>query len=587
MPKYLLLLEDKLFIETGLTGRLVFGLMAYGLWLTLILILDRIGLPIQISFVLSMVFCLISMALMGLLVRTMRSSAFYVLNRRLGMWYGAMSMAGMVCALILPELINGGDTSLPAQAGAVLVGFFIFGLITAPLLRRTNALTPLDVIKARFPSAALTWLLIGASVLSSGLIAAAGFELTLDWLSTLYSFERINMAWCLGLMSVVCFAAGGQRAITWISLALFCTIVPPLTLPLLVSTQSLAHLPLPIIADEALWQKATQIMQQWMSHHDIWHWPALILLAVGLSTLMPLTMSALAMRSPATARGASWVAGVLSAGVIMLCAAGLANSSLGLENQVVNRSANDVPLVIYQASRAHLLSLCEQNPSSPALGYAMCNRDGAHPNLSPDDLRVSPAGLMLAVPGLTPSLLALSGIIFAALTGLALVLCAANIMACAVLLGQDFMRHTSAQPALTSKRLALTRLFMIITLVSVGVSVTQTSLDPTDLIAASFALSLSLYVPLYVLAFMWRVETSAALCATLSAVVIGAIMIVFQGTPSTWDGWASLSGVTSTSALCLGLIISFIMPARDPITAKAFVYAILHGHTDIYRHEEL
>lgn len=589
MSKYLLLLEDNFFIETSLLGRLIFGFASLILWMGLVLILDRIGLPIQINFVLSLIFSAFGLIVIGILVRTMRLSAFYVLNRQLNLAQSALSMAALGSALVIPAAIYSGGWNLPAQACALIIGFGLFGLITAPVLRAAQVLTPIDLIMARFPHPLIRGLLILTSTCACLLIAAAGFQLALDWLEALLPVARGTLAFTLAALVAIGFAAGGQRAVIWIGLASFVAtslmILTPLSLSFILDHNSSAPLPLPVLGDAHLWAKASALMQNWAGHNQFWHWPAVILLGVGLSSFMPLMMTALATRTPRIARQSGFVAGLLSAGCVMALALALAQSTLAIQTQSLERNAHELPAAFYIASGAHLISICDKNPASPALATAACNRDGPHGVLTPDDMSISPIGLILAQSGLTPSLLALAGLLYASIIALALALCASGLMSGATLLGQDGLARLSKQNSLTSRRLALTRLIMLIMLWALARWAQEHHLAPDHLIAAACTLSLSLYLPLYGLIYVWRARVAEALVATCSALLVVLVYIGLAPAPQSWDEWGVMTIYACSAGLLIGWAASWTHKNRDPIEGRAFIAAVMQGHGAIYTHE--
>jgi cation/acetate symporter len=586
MSKYLLLLEDHLFVETGIGGRLLFGSVAYALWICLMLILDRIGLPIQLAFVFSILFCLFGIALVGILVRTMRINAFYVLNRHVRAWHASLAMAAFACAICTPAQMQGGAWSLPAQATALLVGFIVFAMITAPLLRQTGAITPCDVIMARYPHGAMRAMIVLSFGAASLLIGAAGFELALDWLSVLINMERAHLAMIIAALILLCFAAGGQRAVMWIGFTLCVMISAPLFLPLAFHETHIASLPLPIIGESALWLKASQLMQGWS--HDAstdWHWPALILLACGISALMPLIIPILSTVDARKSRRAALGAGLVSFIMVSGFALSLAQASLIFASQTRDRPVHALPAAVYQASANHLISICGQYPASAGLAVAACNRETPRTILRDNDVIPSPPALMMALPAFTPALFALSSILYAALIALCVYLSANGLMCFASVLGQDAIAKQATDYALTSQRLAITRAIFAVALILTAVLLSSYHINASLFMAASCAITASSFLPLCLLACLWRIDIRDGLCAICTSFIIMTAYCYMHSIPSSWDEWGVVAGLASAGAFIIGFVLGFAHKNLNPVDRKAFVYAVLKGHAEVYNRD--
>jgi Na+(H+)/acetate symporter ActP len=302
---------------------------------------------------------------------------------------------------------------------------------------------------------------------------------------------------------------------------------------------------------------------------------------------MPLQMAALSTISTTHARQSGVMAAVWSVIAVLGLAIAVATTSLSLQRQTLDRRPSDVAAIVYQASANHLISMCGRYPASPALATAACNSDGQHALLSAQDVRPTPLGLILGQTLTLPALLALSALVYAGLSALALMLSASCLMNWAIVLSQDGLARLYEKDALASRRLALTRMMFMIGLMVIIIGAHWWALSAQQMMAAAFALNTSLYLPLFALALMWRPTAKEALISSFTALLIFAAVFADNGMPQNWDEWARATAWAGLGAFILAGLISLRQPNSARATGKAFVYAIRHGHSDVYsrRHE--
>ncbi|MBV8851621.1 MAG: symporter-like protein, partial [Methylobacteriaceae bacterium] len=139
--------------RASIDGRVAFASAFLVLGCALIILLDRIGVPERLVAVLGPMMALISLAVLGALLHSMRVSRFYAAGRRVPSIYAGFAATTLIaalaasCLVALPAGVSLTDFGIGIAAGAAIAGLGV-----RPFMRKTGAFSIADLIAARFPT---------------------------------------------------------------------------------------------------------------------------------------------------------------------------------------------------------------------------------------------------------------------------------------------------------------------------------------------------------------------------------------------------------------------------------------------------
>ncbi|NDA48260.1 MAG: hypothetical protein EBY21_13515, partial [Alphaproteobacteria bacterium] len=117
---------------------------------------------------------------------------------------------------------------------------------------------------------------------------------------------------------------------------------------------------------------------------------------------------------------------------------------------------------------------------------------------------------------------ALSGLVTTSLALMALMTAGAGALSCALALSQDAFHRLRDQQALSSRRLAITRLCLVLTLLGLTLALNQIRIDPGLLAGSAIGLACLLLAPVSVLMFWPRANSFDACMALIVSLCIAA-----------------------------------------------------------------
>src|SRR3954447_19268307 len=132
--------------RASIDGRVAFARAFLVLGRALIILLDRIGVPERLVALLGPMVALVSLAVLGALLHSMRISRFYAAGRRVPAIYAGFAAATWIAALgsaylvALPDGVSLMDFAVGLFAGAALAGLGV-----RPLVRKTGAFSIPDL----------------------------------------------------------------------------------------------------------------------------------------------------------------------------------------------------------------------------------------------------------------------------------------------------------------------------------------------------------------------------------------------------------------------------------------------------------
>ncbi len=548
--------------RAGIDGRFAFTLAVLLSGIGLLALMNRIGVPDGLVKALAVIFVLAVITTIAALLRTMRVSSFYAAGRSVPAPYAGLAMAGLGAALFLPFVppVPQG-TSLSELFAGFACGMTCASLVTGPLLRKTGAFSIPDLIAARFPHLAAR---LGAILLTAAvtiLIALAGYQEAISSLVSLSGFSRPLAAAIIACLLVMIILPGGLSGALWTATAAAVVAVVVFGLPLLITSIKGAPLAFPVFGQSDLWNAALGRIEAWTgaaqakSHMD----PVLItVIALGLGVLAPLLSLSITCESRRAAQRAGFAALCWGGIFILLATATLAQASLTLDHAAIGQSPDALPESLYQASGEGELSICGASVADRLAARRACaTRSGLSSGLRVQDITAKGTYLLSGLTELGGFGSAFSGLATVSIVVLALTLTAVGVHSGATVLGNDLFYRVRDHSALTSRRLAVTRVFAVIIIALGGTGLTLFSLNPQVLIVLAILLSASALAPLLILT-LWPRATSFDATVTLLVGLLTAEVLI--GVPQTagLDRFALSALVACLIGLCAGLITSLL-----------------------------
>jgi cation/acetate symporter len=571
--------------RASIDGRVAFGSAFLVLGCALIILLDRIGVPERLVAVLGPMVALVSLAVLGALLHSMRVSRFYAAGRRVPAIYAGFAATTLIaalaasCLVALPAGVSLTDLGIGLAAGAAIAGLGV-----RPFMRKTGAFSIADLIGARFPGTVLRLavaLLVAAIAFA---LAHAGVEIAVRALNLWTGVSQPLAAALAGIVLVFMVAPGGFAGAIWGSVAAGAIFVSAFALPLIVLALGGNQPPFPLLGDEALWQSATAHLAGWSLLGDdpgrISIWLA-VALTVGLAVLVTIVAPAFAAPDRRSARRAGVVSLLWLALFGALVVATIAASAMALVQEVVGQKPDRLSPALYAASKNGVFSICgTERPTPIALRQACAAQPGFKDNLRESDLAPRRDFLLLNLPLLAGLGSAFSGLAAAALSAIGLALASIGFHACATALGHDAFHRVRDAEALTSRRLAITRLLLIAAIIASTASASSTVLDPRVPIGMALVLSIATIAPLITLV-LWSRATALDALVTLVVGIVGTeAAIILGGNAMDAAHLARASLIGGAIAFAAG-IASSLVRGGDREFGTTFVRGIVHGRAEM------
>jgi cation/acetate symporter len=573
-----------------LNGRAAFAMAAFALAIGLVALVDVIGAPGSVVELLVPIVTFAGLATIGLMTQTMRMSRFYVGQRAIPPQYSALAVAALGVALLLPFLPpQVALSSAQVAPMAILVGFGAgFALVagaSGPLMRKTGAYSIADLIAGRFANSAVRQIAALMCALTAALVALAGLQGAADALVQMIGLSREAALAVASLVILAMIVPGGVGGLTWSATAAAVVLLAGLFAPLASAVGGDAPAPLPWLNDalfNAAASRVSQLHGQSLSHFPASQAVLATAAALGLASLAPLLLPAITNRGAAIARRAGWSSLLILTLIAVAAAAAMALSTLALDELLVGRKAQALPAAAYQASGHGLLTLCGQAASGPAAAFEACRTAGFQGVLTARDIWASGQYLLSAAPQLQGLSIVLTGLLAAGIAAVCLALAGAGAQAFGTAIAHDLLFAAHSSPALSSRRLAATRLCMIGLVILLAIGLAKQSVDPRALIAIALALSAACIAPLIALAVWPRANAAdamRAICAGLLVFLALVLVGIWEGDRAYGLAIASLAGFCA--ALSAGLALSFRRTAEETREGRAFLAGVLHGEADL------
>lgn len=585
--------DEDLRERASIDGRVTFAVAAFALSVGLVALLDRIGVPEAVVRVLGPIFALVGLSLIGLLLHAVRVSRFYAAGRAVPSPYAGLASVALATALLmpfLPPLVSGSWAGYGSLAAGFGLGLLLNWLLLGPLLRKTGAFSLPDLVAQRFPHTGVRLGVIAVVAGSAALIGLAGFETSIRALSFVLGADRGYAVALIGIVLLLMTAPGGMAGLVWAATGAAGIFIAALCLPLATILVGGDSLPIPLVGDGAGWGQAMNRIAAWQGFSG---WSdvsvaQVLAIAIGVASLCPLLSPAVTTNDGSAARTAGVSAMVWGLAMLALVLVTIATSAQVLAEYLIGERPDRLPTFAYAASGGGLLRICGAYVVSPEQALAACSAATGFSGLVLRSQDFAPEGFWLlhGLPELYGYGVATTGLVGSVIVAIALVLCGAGIQSFATAIGHDALYRVRESQALTSRRLAMTRVVIVIGIVGSGLVVWHIKLDPRQLIGLAVVLSAACLAPLLALALWPRASGSDSAIALLVGLVAATVLIGLRGDYSDFGILASSALVAAVLAFVTGVGVSFLHSGGLATEGSAFVHGLLHGEDDVFTHDK-
>ncbi len=581
------LTDEDLLERASIDGRVAFALAAFALGAGLVALLDRLGVPENFVAILGPVAAVTGLATVGLLVRSMRISRFYAAGRAVPAAYAGLALASLAMGLFLPFAppVPGG-TSLAGLLTGFGIGLALAALAVGPFLRKTGAFSIPDLIAARFPNLALRLGVVAVVAAVGFLIGLAGLETAVRSLLQTSGADRLSATLLIGFVLALVAVPGGVTGVVWTSTGAAGILLAGLALPLIVLMTRGVPLAFPVWGDSALWTQSLARMAEWHAidgeANQTMGYVLIAAIAIGVAVLAPLLAPAIACRDGSNAGRAGFAALAWTGGFAALVGVTMAMTTMAFDQRLTGQRPDRLPAFAYAASGKGLVAICGHAIATPAEALESCRRaPGFKDVLRAEDISASGAWLTIGLPASRGLSVAFSGLVGAALVAIAMMLAAAGFQSLGTAVGHDAFYRVRDATALTSRRLAVTRLVMLVGVAAACAIVQTRVLDPRALIGLALAFSTATLAPLLALSLWPRAGGADATVSLLVGLATAETVIVFGGASPSLERLAAGAVIACGAAFAAGLATSLFREGGPESQGGPFLHGVLHGEQDV------
>jgi cation/acetate symporter len=565
-----------------LDGRIAFAAAAFTFAYALVGLLDRVGAPERLVVVVSPYFTVVALALLGFLLHSMRVSFYYAAGRTAPGSYAGLASAAILAGLAAPFVAHlAAGSSLVGAAWGFLLGVVGAALLVGPVLRKTGAFSLTDLLAARFSRLEIR---LGATAIvaaSSALAALAGYQTAVDALVGFTGTGRAFASFFIGAAILLIAGPGGLTGVLWSACVAGAVLLVAFGLPELVLALRGWSLPLPVLGDSQAWSEAGRLLDSWRvltPAGGVFEEIATSLgVGIGVMTLAPALIPSLATRDAAGAARAGVVALFWSLVMAALVAAALAACALTVSRVGVGQAPERLPDALYSASSRGLVQICGKRAEGPAEARQAClSRDlPAGAPLRERDIVAGPEYLIGGLPELARLGAAFTGLIASALIAVGLILAAASLHACAAAVAHDAVYRLRGEVALTSRRLATTRLALVVVTAIGSATSAAGAIDARTLVGLALAISASGLLPLIGLALWPRAQAKDAMAAQLVGVAVMTVALV--ASPAAGVETLAAAGLAGGAVGLLVGAVSALLWSKETQENRFFIVRALFG----------
>ena len=509
----------------------VYGIYTGGFaaFVVLIAILEQLGVPNQILGYMFVGFTILVYAFIGIISRTMQVSEYYVAGRRVPAFYNGMAtgadwMSGASFVGMAGSLFLLGYDGLAFVLGWT-GGYVLVAILIAPFLRKFGAYTVPDFLAARYEGngarlmgvlvlLACSFTYVVAQIYATGLIAQR--FLGMDFVVAVY----------VGLAGIlVCSMLGGMRAVTWTQVAQYIVLIVAYLLPVVILSAKKFGLPIPQLTYGGAIEQITALEQSFVakglateavvnarahvnpfnSYSPANFFWLIFCLMVGTASLPHVLMRYFTTPSVKEARiSVAW--SLLFIFLLYFTApAYAAFSKLEVYSTLIGQNINNLPQWVYNWGALGLVNICGKAAASLEAVQASCGAIAGHAGvLRLQDFGINTDVVVLSTPEIAGLPYVIAGLVAAG--GLAAALSTADglLLAIANALSHDIYYNMIDKNAPTSRRLVVSRVFLVVVALLAAWTASQRPADILSMVAWAFSLAAAGLFPALVLGVWWK-----------------------------------------------------------------------------------
>ncbi len=556
--------------------------------LVVLALLGNYGLPDTVLGTTLGVGVVVAFAIAGVSERTMLPAEFHTAA-------GGLSAVANGIAMAAAFLSAGGILGLAAavlsdyRAGIAItlgwsLGFLLLAVLIAPYLRKSGAFGAADFLAFRFGNRGVR--LIAAIIVVLTLLPALAAAVATGTLVTarLFALSSHTAAVLVVLLILSGTVLGGMRAVTLTALAQYIVLAIAFLVPIAIVSTITYSLPVPQIVAGLAYHDAAALaasgdLAKPLASHFLPFVPEgsfqLIAvtagLAAGVAALPHLLMRCAAVdNAPATRRSVGWaLVFVLVAALTVPAYATFAK--LALLRDVVGSAIADLPDWLFALGRQGLVALCGADATSAAAAAQACaGLHGTAGLVAAPDLAVSGDIVVLAWGDIVDLPFVVTALI--SVGALAAALAAANAIALAIAeaLGHDLYAQLIDPKASAGRRLIVTRLLLVATVLVATWLGARRSADIFPLAAATLSLSAGGLFPALFLAVWWRrANAPGAIAGMIAGFAATAAIVLGARYPGLLPVDAQGGGLSPLIAAIIGLPIGFLVAIAVSLATRA------------------
>ncbi|MBK9083549.1 MAG: hypothetical protein IPL88_16440 [Rhizobiales bacterium] len=491
------------------------------------------------------VVALAALIVVGAGAAAMRVSRFYAAGRAAPALYAGLAIAALAAATAAPFAPPAATAGAMEALSGVVVGALLT-LASGRAARASGATTLPDFVGARFPAAPTHLAAVALATLAGGAAALAGLGVAASAVGPALGVGPAAALWICAATLAAMLVPGGLGGALWgatvaggLALATYALIAANVARRAGVVALWRADGP---VADGAA------LIAAWSAAAP----PSLVVaLGLGLGAAASPALLAPFFGAPgaAAARGAAvaaWAWGAALAFAAFVAMAATAASLGALSGERIDR----MPGWAAQASARQAIAICGAPGGVEEATRACASRPGSRSLLQPGDVTATGGFLLTGYGQAAGGGGAMTGLAAAALTAVSLALAAMGLFAAAGALGHDAMGRLRKTPALTSRRLATTRLVALVCLLAATLALARWRIDPATMAVMSLALAGGGLAPLIGLAHLPRVGAGDAAAGLLVGAFAALATLAATRELSTTEqaGLAALAAAVATFA---------------------------------------
>lgn len=585
------LTDEDLHDRASIDGRVSFAMIAFVVGAGLVALLDRVGVPEKIVGLLGPVLAMAGLSLIGLLLHAVRVSRFYAAGRAVPPPYAGLATTALLTAMVLPFVPpNFGAFPLLSVWIGFAAGLVITAFLSGPLLRKTGAFSLPDLISSRFPHAGVRLGVIVVVAAVALLIAAAGLDGAIRTLSLSLGIEKRYAALIAAVVLMCIVIPGGMSGVVWTAMGAAGVFFAALCLPLAAIMFSGNSLPLPVIGDTENFYKAVEMIAAWHGASD-WDGNSLAIIgavAIGVACLAPLLSPAATTADTHDARRAGLSAITWSIVTIAVILVTVAAAALILADFLIGFRPDRMPQFAYAAGDKGFLNICGAAFATAEQALAACSAKTGSTRLVLRSQDLSPQGLwlLMGLPGFRGYGVAFSALVGTAVISVSLAFAAAGFQAFGTAIGHDGLYRAHNTSALTSRRLAMTRIVMVIAILGVSALLGRTEIDARQAIGLAILFSTAAIAPLLALSMWPRAAGIDAAVALLVGLGMAGTIIALRGVVPDIETLCFAALVAAVAGLAAGIAVSFFHSGGLATEGSTFVHGLLHGKADLLNRDK-